>query len=164
MSQDQNTQNSPFVVSIHNDRLCTEKKCEPFFIREWETMIIGALICGTLLYLMCCCASENFSEYVYDRRSSTQAHFAIDDRIGHSEPNIITSDQPLNVKINEHFDTKGAILSGKMLISRGPSVSKFVDFATVDAIDHLAKDEPNPTHQPETTDDTLEKSIRQFVE
>lgn len=148
---------SPFVVPY--DRTCTDKKCEPFFIREWETMLIGALICGTLLYLMSCSgsSSEPFAEnnIVYDRRGSRQAHMAVDDRPGHDGTRTdMFTEQP------KFAPTKGEVLTGKVHVFNGPSTSKFMDFAKIDAIDSLSQSEVNPSHMPETGDSTLELLIR----
>lgn len=148
---------SPYIIPF-NDRLCTEKKCEPFFIREWETMLIGALICATLLYVMSCCnGPERFStadnKMVYDRRSSAQAHMVVDDRVGHEGAR--TDMFATHVK-----PTTGVVLQGNSYFLRGPSTSKFTDFAAIDKIDGLVEGEPDPVHAPETSDDTLELMIR----
>lgn len=135
---------SPFVVA-YEDRMCTEKKCEPFFIREWETMLVGTLICAALIYLMILDdQSEQFSKHgaVYDRRANSQRQYVVDERPGHD---------------SEQFATRGAVAAGRIWPSSGAATSKFANFATIDSIDHA---EQAPMHKPETSDSALEHLIR----
>jgi hypothetical protein len=156
----QNNQQSQFVIPIREKQV-------PFYIREWETLLLGTLIVCTLMYLLCSCGSENFNsgKYVFDRRGSVQAHFGIDDRPGH-RPRVdnfrilpVQSDRRSDVQY-ELFGTKGAVLTGKRHPSSGPSVSRFMDFDAVDKIDQLNQAEPNPVHQPSTPDGSLEQLLR----
>ena len=158
---------SPYVISLNNDRTCTKEKCEPFFIREWETVVIGTLIVGVMLYLMCSCgmerfATENNNKYVYDRLSSAQAHFTQDDRVGHDGTRTDIERFAIVTKAvaNTPIQTVGQVQTGVQIPSKGPSVSKFTEFNAIDNIDVLASGEPDPVHMPETPDSVLEGLIR----
>ena len=51
---------SPFVETFGGAVPCTAEKCEPFYIREWETMIVGSLITLMLLYICVSCGQSYF--------------------------------------------------------------------------------------------------------
>lgn len=126
-----------------SSRACTEDRCEPFFIREWETMLVGALIVSVLIYLSYSCGKEYFGAYT--ARGSTQKHFAVDDRPGHEQSQFQAHVKPAH---------EGSVLPGAFIPQKGVSTEKFTEFARIDAIDNLDK-EPTPTHQPATPDDAL---------
>ena len=131
-----------------------------FWQKEWETLVIIALIVGTIVYLGCNGKriKDKFREdrYVYDRRSSTQAHYVVDDRRGRdSGPPIDNTGYVLPTDIAENFDTPGIVLSGRRHVLQGPNVSRFMDFEAIDKLDDLAKNGATPGYQPATPDEEL---------
>lgn len=132
----------------YEGRACTETKCEPFFIREWETMIVGALVVAVILYVGYSCYPEYFSGYA--ARGSTQRMLTVDDR---PFKQISVPQEQFRA---EHQDDQlyGTVLRGAHIPLKGVSTEKFTEFARIDAIDHL-KPAENPTHIPETSDDDL---------
>jgi hypothetical protein len=157
---------SPFIINGGAEP-CTAEKCEPFYIREWETMIVGTLIAATLLYVMCACGYERFASArggnPYPSLANSQRILGMyDNRPGHVGPRgperFASAPQPTlgDMIAREASDIRRGLGWG----SQGPQVSKFTDFAKVDSIDELKSGEPNPTHQPETPDDVLEMLVR----
>lgn len=131
----------------YEGRACTEKSCPPFFVREWETVLVGTLIAATLIYLSYSCGKEYFS--AYSARGSTQKHFSVDDRPGHE------SFQASTFKADHVRPAQdGSVLPGAVIPRQGVSTEKFTEFARIDAIDNVDK-EPTPTHQPATPDEAL---------
>lgn len=129
---------SPYVHP-YEGRACTEKKCDPFFMREWETMLVGTLVAVTLMYLAYSGSSEYFGAYT--ARSSTQAHFAQNDIPRGEDTQTPVIETP-------------SVQPGAHTPSQGVSTEKFTEFARVDAIDDIGT-ESTPTHRPETSDEEL---------
>ena len=166
-------ESSPYEISLEESkRVCDRKSCAPFYIREWETMIVGVIIIGIVIFMCCCCKSVDHESVMIDRfkdktaaaskshtsvsrpryhsLSSTQAMMSQDDRVGHNEG--YAAGPP----------THGTVMTGARRPSRGPSVDRFVDFARADRIDKLKNGEPNPMYSPETSDADLEQVLRAY--
>lgn len=155
---------SPYVESfIGGASPCTSLSCEPFYIREWETMIVSTLIAVFLLYTMCACGYDRFvakknSANPYRSLANSQRLIGggYDDRVGVHE-GFADYDKFDIKKIRAQLPD---LTKGMRFQSMGPQVSKFMDFAKVDNIDSLKPAEPKPTHQPQTPDSVLEDLIR----
>ena len=127
-----------------------------------EFIVISAIIIVALIYLILfyvfagSSTPERFGpgRYIYDRRSSAQAHYVVDDRPGHDGTR---NDIALGSLATF---TPGTVIPGNRIGLKGPSTAKFIDFAAVDAIDKLQSGESEPSHKPETPDQDLEKVIR----
>jgi hypothetical protein len=79
---------SPFVEG--GAEPCTAEKCEPFYIREWETMIVGAIIVMVLLYMFASSAGSYFADRVgFNYADSGSNRFGTrDDRAGQDDNSI----------------------------------------------------------------------------
>ena len=139
---------SPFVHP-YEGRACTATKCEPFFIREWETMLVGTLVAATLIYLAYSCGSEYFQ--AYPSLANTQRMHVVDDRP--RQQSVVPS--ALEQFRAEPETLYGTVQRGAHIPSQGVSTEKFTEFARVDAIDQLAEHEPLPSHEPATSDEEL---------
>ena len=139
---------SPFVID--NDRLCTEKRCEPFYVREWETMIIIGMMIVGVMYYMCTTGKNYFTNKKFTSevvRANTQRMMT---QLGDAQHyNDAANDVPNGMLPND------TIAKGTSIPLQGPSVEQFMDFQRVDDVDRLEPGESVPTHQPETSDDEL---------
>jgi len=173
---------SPFVETFGGAEPCTSEKCEPFYIREWETMIVGSLIAMMLLYICGTCASSYFTagnSIGSNTADSGSNRFGMrDDRAGQdnnavfdytADPNVV-ADMPQisrfaacsstapggSCRLPQQQCVKGVCHTPvSRFDSQGPNVSKFMDFSVVDGIDSLKAGEPMPSHMPETSESAL---------
>ncbi len=136
----------------YEDRVCTEKHCEPFFIREWETMLVGTLVAATLIYLAYSSAPEYFQ--AYSSLGNTQRMFSVDDRPVQYDSAPPGQFEQFRANAPE-TSLYGTVLRGAHIPSQGVSTEKFTEFAHVDAIDRLSDAEQSPSHRPATSDDEL---------
>lgn len=163
---------SPYVINTSGGaEPCTAEKCEPFFIREWETVLVGTLIVAAIMYLMCSCGADYFSAAKPQIASlaNTQRNFTVNDLVGpieHTNESFVgASHRSERSQFRmPAFDTKninfGQVAKGLGWESTGPSVSKFMDFGKVDEVDVMEKSDPESAHTPSTSDAVLESLIR----
>lgn len=164
--------NSPYVIETSGGaEACTAEKCDPFYVREWETMLVGTMIVAAIMYLMCSCGVDYFSSKKpqYANMANTQRNFSINDLVGNTEH---TNESFMGASRQSQrsqfrmpaFDTKninfGQVAKGLGWESSGPSVSKFMDFDNVDNVDKMEKSDPESAHSPTTSDLDLEGIIR----
>ena len=183
---------SPFVESFTGGASpCDQNSCEPFYIREWETMIVGTLLVLMLLYICNACGGSSYfsstkgSSVGSNTADSGSNRFgARDDRAGQDNNAIFnyTPDMAVVKAMPQisRFSSGGTTCRNSRFSpptanplkymkettpgrdgvrshfnSQGPNTSKFMDFATVDGIDSLKKNEPIPSHMPETSEQAL---------
>jgi hypothetical protein len=152
---------SPYIISTGGAEPCTAEKCEPFYIREWETMIVGTLICIAIIYIMYN-RSDSFADF---SGASTQRMQTYDSRahhghLGSDNDGTMNTEQFLAMPKLPEIHMPQLIKKGKGIVSTGAATSKFMDFERIDAIDVLKAAEPLPTLIPFTSDDDLEKLVR----